>query len=125
MSTIENNQFCKLLASIRRDYGPEIAFDPKRLKNILSDLNLKYKNEEIKFMFLINEHQAFIKSISKQDRVTEQAIFDKIEELCGFNRLWTENVAMALLRRKSKIKKNLQNLMTSCKWRLMEIAMLN
>lgn len=96
MSTIENNQFCKLLASIRRDYGPEIAFDPKRLKNILSDLNLKYKNEEIKFMFLINEHQAFIKSISKQDRVTEQAIFDKIEELCGFNRLWTENVAMAL-----------------------------
>lgn len=96
MATTENDKFCELLNSIRKKYGADIAFEPKRLKNILSDLNINYKNEETKFMFLINEHQTFIKSISKQDKVTEQAIFDKIEALCGFNELWTKNVARAL-----------------------------
>lgn len=96
MGTTENEQFCKLLYLIRKDYGSEIVFDPKRLRNILSDLNLQYKNEETKFMFLINEHQSFVKSILNQGSVTEEAVFGKIENLCGFNRIWTENVARAL-----------------------------
>lgn len=97
MNVENNKEFCVLLKKIRRDYGDEIAFEPKRLKNILSDLNLKYKKEETKFMFLINEHQSFVKSVYKQDRINEEAIYEKIEDLCGFNSFWTKNVAMALL----------------------------
>ena len=96
MGTIENEEFCKILNTIRRNYGVEIAFDPKRLKNILSDLNLKYKKEENIFMSLIKDNQAFVRNVSNQTSVSEDAVIAEVENLCGLNHTWTENVTRSL-----------------------------
>jgi len=47
--------FCDLLGKIRNEYGTDIVFEPKRMRALLNDLNLQFKDEEKKFLFVISD----------------------------------------------------------------------